>query len=216
MTLKCCSVENLWPITSSNLTNPQQSLLRLKCRSTRRSCEPLLWVLISFSLWKNQRQGHNLIWWSLWDVFEAPFLLKETQYFINKATPIKNVCILLDARLLVENAWRPSLENQSLCTFITTQNLCALDCRISCASFHSDILLFKKKKDPPFEMSLAVANRELLLGSLPEAVLFRFGCPRQLIKRNLENKALLLCWVTFDSLKRSRTSLLSRVSRWLC
>lgn len=62
-------------------------------------------------------------------------------------------------------------------------------------------------------MSLAEANREFSRGSLPEAVLFRLGCLRQLIKRNLGNKAPLLYWVTFDSLKRSRTSLLSRVSR---
>lgn len=74
----------------------------------------------------------------------------------------------------------------------------------------------KTFKNPFFEMSLAEANREFSRGSLPEAVLFRLGCLRQLIKRNLGNKAPLLYWVTFDSLKRSRTSLLSRVSRWLC
>ena len=59
----------------------------------------------------------------------------------------------------------------------------------------------KKKKNPFFELSLAEANRELLRGRLLEAVLLRLGCPRQPIKRNLGNKAPLLYWVTFDSLK---------------
>lgn len=129
---------------------------------------------------------------------------------MNKATSMKNIHILPDAKLLLKTAQRPGPPNQSLHAFIPTQNLCALDCQISCASFHSDMLLLLK--NPFFEMFLAEANGELLHGSLPEAVLFRLGCPRQPRKRNWGNKAPLLCWVTFDSLERSRTSLLSRIS----
>lgn len=145
-----------------------------------------------------------------WDVFKTPLLLKEIGCFMNKVTSMKNMHILPDAKLPLKNAWRPSSENQSLRAFIPPQNLHALDCQISCASFHSDMLLLLK--NPSFEMSLAEANRKLLHDSLAEDVLFRFGCPRQPRKRNWGNKAPLLCWVTFDSLKRSRTSLLSRIS----
>lgn len=104
--------------------------------------------------------------------------------------------------------------SQPLCSFITTQNLPAPDWQILCASFCSFILL-KKKKNLFSELSLAETNRKLLHCSLPEAVLFRLGCSRQQIKRNLENKASLLCWVTFDSLKRSRISLLSSLPKTL-
>lgn len=74
------------------------------------------------------------------------------------------------------------------------------------------IFFFFFMKNPLFEMTLAEAHRELLRGSLPEAVLFRLGCPGQPITRNLGDRAPLLCRVAFDSLKRSRTSLLSRAS----
>ena len=47
----------------------------------------------------------------------------------------------------------------------------------------------KKKKKLLFELLFAEANRELLCGGLPEAVLFRLGCRRQPVKRNLGNKA---------------------------
>ena len=69
------------------------------------------------------------------------------------------------------------------------------------------------KKILSFRCPLLKQKRELLHDSLPDAVLFRLGCPRQRRKRKGGNKAPLLCWVTFDNLQRSRASSLNRISR---
>lgn len=122
---------------SSNLTNPQHLCLDLQVRK--------LWVpscgfYDSLLSPKHQRQGYHLVWWSLCKMLLRPSLLKDAESFRNIVTPVKNIHILPDARLLDGNARRPHPDSRSLGTCITTEDLRVLNCQIPCSSFHSDIL----------------------------------------------------------------------------
>ena len=73
LTLQGCGVGNVWPIKFLQ-TWPTHSIPAwIWVWECEKLWAPLVVSMISFFPWKNQRQGYNLMWWSLCKMSLRPF-----------------------------------------------------------------------------------------------------------------------------------------------